>query len=266
MASRRRRGKRRETRGSTTGAYMGYPKSNRPSSHRRGYGDSGHDEPARLDGLVEMTAVMIIGVARVIRWLWRVTFGRASSTPRMPPPPVFRTYAPPIAPPHGPRLAVTGRTAQTPPAQVTTRSQADDARVEVLPYRKVSSLLTKGERAVWHPLYRAVKGKYRLFCKVRLADVVCCPRERRDERRWFRKIGRYHVDFVVCDPHTTAPLLVVELDDRRHLAQRQKEIDAFKDAALRAAGVPVYRIAAQRAYDPIELAQNIDRLIHGYRQ
>jgi hypothetical protein len=41
-----------------------------------------------------------------------------------------------------------------------------------LPYRKVQRLVTPGEQGVWYSLHRAVEGKYRLFCKVRLADVV----------------------------------------------------------------------------------------------
>jgi len=131
-----------------------------------------------------------------------------------------------------------------------------------LPYRRTEHLLSRGEQALWFPLYQAVKGKYRLFCKVRLADVVCCPRKHPDERTWFRKIGRYHVDFVLAEPKTTAPLLVVELDDRRHRQRVRQERDEFKDRVLRAAGVPIYRVQAQAAYAPDELAREIERLLN----
>ena len=47
-------------------------------------------------------------------------------------------------------------------------------------------------------------------------------RGRWDERYWFRRISRYHVDFVICEPRTTEPLLVVELDDRRHRERRAR--------------------------------------------
>jgi very-short-patch-repair endonuclease len=114
---------------------------------------------------------------------------------------------------------------------------------------------------MWHPLYQAVKGRYRIFCKVRLADVVYVPGLDRDERRWFRRIGAYHVDFVLCDPETTAPLLVVELDDRSHQNERQTQRDEFKDKVLAAASVPVYRVRAAEAYDPAELAANVNRMI-----
>jgi hypothetical protein len=130
-----------------------------------------------------------------------------------------------------------------------------------LPFRKVLGVMTDGERGVWDSLDLAVKGRYRLFCKVRLYDVVCCPGDGWHERHWFRKIGRYHVDFVICDPKTTAPLLVVELDDRRHREHVRKRHDDFKDAVLRAAGLPIYRIAAQAAYDVEELTRQIEKRI-----
>jgi hypothetical protein len=130
-----------------------------------------------------------------------------------------------------------------------------------LPYQKTSALVTPGEHGIWYSLERAVQGKYRLFCKVRLADIVCCPHENSNEGYWFRKIGRYHVDFVICDLTTTAPLLVVELDDRRHREHLRKMQDEFKDAVLRAAGVPVCRIVAQAAYDVEELRLRIAQLV-----
>ncbi len=145
---------------------------------------------------------------------------------------------------------------------VASWQREQDQRAGPLPYRKADHLLSKGERALWHPLFLAVKGKYRLFCKVRLADVVCCPPDRKDERQWFRKIGRYHVDFVICDPQTTQPLLVVELDDRRHRETGRRSRDEFKDAVLAAAGMPIYRIRTQSAYDVEELKQQIERRLH----
>lgn len=132
-----------------------------------------------------------------------------------------------------------------------------------LPYRRAPRLLSKGERAFWYPLFRAVRGKYRIFCKVRLADVVSAPDSRPDERRWFRKISSFHVDFVICDPKTTAPLLVVELDDRSHASPKRRERDKFKQAVLAAAHVPLYRVPAQEAYDPAELGEKIEQIIRG---
>jgi hypothetical protein len=126
-----------------------------------------------------------------------------------------------------------------------------------LPYQRTPHLLSPGERAVWHPIYLAVRGKYRLFCKVRLYDVVHCPPEHPEEGQWFEKIRGYHVDFLITDPDTTCPLLVIEHDDGSHRNPEQQQRDAFKDAVLKAAGVPIYRIRAQQAYDPAAIACQI---------
>ena len=122
-------------------------------------------------------------------------------------------------------------------------------------FRRAPRLLSRGERAFWYPLFEAVKGKYRIFCKVRLLDIVDTPSG--SDRYWFKKVRGFHVDFVLCDPQTTAPLLVVELDDRSHNSSRVKERDELKSAVLAAAGLPLLRVTCQQAYDPEELGQAI---------
>jgi len=141
------------------------------------------------------------------------------------------------------------------------RAASPDPAKPALPYCRAENLLTKGERAFWLPLFQAVKGKYRIFCKVRLADVVCCSPGQSDEEHWFRKIAHAHVDFVICQPESTLPLLVIELDDRSHLDPAQGRRDEWKDDVLRAARMPVHRVPAREAYDVLELAQTIDRMI-----
>jgi hypothetical protein len=235
---------------------MGYRTNNRRNSRRpRRHARRQDSEPRFIEPLSELVVELIVRSVRLlvggVARLWRGV-----------------TNAPRVVEPRSPYLSKPRLPPRLPAASFATASHttapvAAPVPFERLPYRRAPGLLSKGERAVWYPLFRAVKGKYRIFCKVRLADVVCCPRDHRDERRWFRKIGRYHVDFVICEPRTTAPLLVVELDDRRHRERPRKDRDDFKDAALRAAGMPVYRIRAQQAYDSTELARNIERLING---
>jgi hypothetical protein len=145
------------------------------------------------------------------------------------------------------------------------RASSPEPAKPALPYCRAENLLTKGERAFWLPLSQAVNGKYRIFCKVRLADVVCCPPGQSDEKDWFRKIAHAHVDFVICQPESTRPLLVIELDDRSHLDPAQGRRDEWKDDVLCAARLPVYRVPAREAYDALELSQTIDRMIEETR-
>jgi very-short-patch-repair endonuclease len=55
-----------------------------------------------------------------------------------------------------------------------------------------------------------------------------------------------HVDFVLADASTLEPRLAIELDDRSHGRPEAKERDAFKDAVLAAAGMPLLRVVTGR--------------------
>jgi len=182
-----------------------------------------HQDPPLLD-------IIFDAIANALKWLWKRSVNRRN----------------PTSPPHTPT--------QLPQSNLS-------ARPTRMPYQKVP-VLTKGENALVYPLIKAAKGNYLILCKVRLADVVRCSTGNRHERHWFNLIGHFHVDFVLCDPQTTAPLLVIELDDRTHQNERQSRRDRYKDDALHAAAMPICRIPAQIAYDPIDLAQTIDRLLN----
>lgn len=215
-----------------------------------------------IDGLIELLRGLVMLAAWGVRAMLRRAFAGWCVRPAIPPPPRFTPMPMPLKRPPASNSSepAVERRCSTPDPMMLGKPAAQPAP-QALPYRPARALLSKGERAFWFPLWRAVRGRYRIFCKVRLADVVNVSPSRRDERRWFRKIGSYHLDFVICDPRTTAPLLAVELDDHSHASSRRRELDRFKDQVLADAGVPIYRVTAQQAYDPIELRENIDRLI-----
>lgn len=88
-----------------------------------------------------------------------------------------------------------------------------------LPYRVRDDFLSAAERSFYGILVSAVAGRGVVFCKVRLADIffVSRPNENAAARN---RIDRKHADFVVCDP---------------------------------AAGLPLVRVLAQRAYSVAEI-------------
>jgi hypothetical protein len=117
-----------------------------------------------------------------------------------------------------------------------------------LPYRKRPSLLSAGEMRFYRCLRPVVPPGLVVFVKVRLMDVIVVP-----DRAW-REYGArgsgMHVDFVLADAGTLAPVLVVELDDNSHTQEKVQQRDAFKDAALAAAGLPILRVKVGR-YDEL---------------
>lgn len=124
----------------------------------------------------------------------------------------------------------------------------DQTAPEALPYRlRADALLTRTELAFYQVLRVAVGNAYTICAKVNLADIF--------ETRPFslvhqNKIDQKHVDFLLCDPASMRPVAGVELDDSSHQRADAQKRDQDKDAAFRAAGLPLIRIQVQQSYDP----------------
>jgi uncharacterized membrane protein YciS (DUF1049 family) len=122
--------------------------------------------------------------------------------------------------------------------------------VKTFPYVKRQTLFTPAERSFLGVLEQAVGSEYRVFGKVRLADVIEVRRGlSKSERQSARnRIDRKHLDFLLCDPHGLTPVCAIELDDRSHSRADRQERDRFLEHALEAAGMPIARFPAKQSY------------------
>jgi hypothetical protein len=132
-----------------------------------------------------------------------------------------------------------------------------------LPYVRIDNLFTTAERSFYGVLVQVVANRYVIFGKIRLADLIMprpdlTPSERTTA---LNKISSKHVDFALCDPATLAIIGVIELDDKSHQAERRKQRDAFVDAALHAAGVPVLHVPAKKSYNLSEVSEQVQRML-----
>ncbi len=119
-----------------------------------------------------------------------------------------------------------------------------------LPYQREPALFTAAERSFLGVLEQAVQGQFRVFGKVRLADIIkvmpgLSPGARQQA---FNRTQSKHVDFVLCDPNDLSVQFVVELDDSSHQTPRRQARDEFLDDALKAAGVPVRHFPVKHTY------------------
>jgi hypothetical protein len=160
-----------------------------------------------------------------------------------------------------PRADPTARAAA--PAKAPRPGEAIDALAPpppaALPYTRQPELLTRAERDFFAVLRAAAPPGWHVFPQVRLANLVT-PRQ--GVRNWtlhFNRVAAKCVDFVLCAPHDTAPLLVVELDDSSHNRPDRQARDAFVDAALGSAGLPILHVRWRPRYDAEELAAAICR-------
>ena len=82
-------------------------------------------------------------------------------------------------------------------------------------------LMSRGEAAFFRVLDEAVGDEYYIMSKVRLSDMVEVRAKGKEWGRAFNTICRKHADFVLLDKRDLRIRLVIELDDRSHLAARR---------------------------------------------
>lgn len=114
-------------------------------------------------------------------------------------------------------------------------------------------LLTYTEYKFFQQLSNACANKFFILTKVGLWALI----DNNDDMNLWNRISRKHLDFVLCDKKTMYPVLVIELDDKYHLALKRQKTDAEKDYLLDKIGIPVLRIFCNQSYDERELLDKI---------
>ncbi|MCP5541844.1 MAG: DUF2726 domain-containing protein [Akkermansiaceae bacterium] len=132
-------------------------------------------------------------------------------------------------------------------------------RVANLPYESIPCLFTPAERSFLGVLDQVIESEYRVFGKVRAADVMSVTKgmNRSEWQKAFNRIQSKHFDFVICRASDSSIVLLVELDDKSHKKSHRRERDDFVEKATEAAGIPLLRIPCQRTYS----AHNLSTLI-----
>ena len=124
-------------------------------------------------------------------------------------------------------------------------------------YRPKSSLLTPSEASFYKALELAVGHRFVVFAKVRMLDL-CDALERRTNVVAFNQVVSKHVDFVLCDPESFRPVLIVELDDHWHFRPDRRARDVFVDDVFDTMGVGLLHQLVQRVYDVSWIARRVD--------
>ncbi len=130
------------------------------------------------------------------------------------------------------------------------------AGARAFPYQAISHLFTPAERSFSGVLDQAIDPEYRVFGKVRAADVMGVTKgmTRSEWQQAFNRIQSKHFDFVICRASDSSILLLIELDDKSHKKDRRMDRDNFLERATEAAGVPLLRIPCQRNYSIQEVS------------
>ena len=128
------------------------------------------------------------------------------------------------------------------------------------PYQSKDVLCSPAERSFLGVLDNIVGKNYKIFAKVRLADIVEVQKGL-STSAWqsaFNRISGKHLDFIVCSANDLSIIGAMELDDKTHRSKRRQERDQFLDKTLETAGVPILRIKAQSTYSIKEISSSLD--------
>lgn len=121
----------------------------------------------------------------------------------------------------------------------------EEPKIEVtenLPYKK-KLLLTKNEWAFYKSLKPiADELGYSVLAKIRVADLVeVNVKDSKDFMKYFNKINKKHVDFILAKPENLQIELLIELDDNSHNSS-QKQRDDFVEALYKQTGYKLLRV------------------------
>lgn len=128
------------------------------------------------------------------------------------------------------------------------------------PYQRRDRLMTEAEGSFYQVLELALPdGKYRLFGKVRVEDLISVNTglERQTRQSFRNRIKSRHIDIVIVERKTFKPLWAIELDDKSHDSAKRKERDTFLDNAFEAAGLPLVRFKAKRSYTTADIQKTL---------
>jgi Protein of unknown function (DUF2726) len=104
---------------------------------------------------------------------------------------------------------------------------------------RIGRFFTKSETQYYVALLEAIAGRYLVFPKVRLTDILQATGEHK--RSHYNRIRAMHFDFLILSLDF-APLLALEVDGVSHNSERQQKFDATKNEACRVAGFPLHRV------------------------
>ena len=146
---------------------------------------------------------------------------------------------------------------------VATKKKGGGAAGDSLPYQSANALFSAAERSFLGVLDRAVGPDYRVFGKVRVADVAAVKPGLSNSARQvaLNRVAAKHFDFVVCRAADLSLICAVELNDKSHSSRRAQARDHFVAQVCRTVGLPLLTVQAQRSYSVQDIQSQFASLV-----
>ena len=132
-----------------------------------------------------------------------------------------------------------------------------------LSYERSEALFTPAERDFLAVLDRVLGRDYRVFGKVRIADIATVKAGLKPSIRQsaLNRIACKHFDYVVCRASDLAVVCVVELNDSSHATDEAVARDCLVGDVCRTIKMPLLVVKAQRTYSDPEIRADFDAAI-----
>jgi hypothetical protein len=125
-------------------------------------------------------------------------------------------------------------------------------------YKRQPALFSPAEQSFLGLLEQVLGSEYRVFGKVRIADLIK-PENGAGRKTALNRIVGKHVDFVVCNAKNLSIIGVIKLDDKSYGQDSRQKRDAFVDKAFASAGIPITRFPARAVYSLSASKESIQR-------
>lgn len=127
------------------------------------------------------------------------------------------------------------------------------------PYVRRAAMFSPAERAFFRLLDLGLGKDYRLFAKVRVADVLLVPKggDKAQRMRPYIRIAAKHFDYLLCYHTDLRPVCAIELTDFSNSGDEGRARHAFLSRACRVANFPLVTFDAQRSYSPATIRQTV---------
>ena len=136
-------------------------------------------------------------------------------------------------------------------------ASSEQAPTAAMPEIRISDrFMSPAEANFYRVLIKVVGDRGHVLAQVSLRQLLYLPGSNKSNpgrAAWQNKIAARSVDFLVCHSSTLRPLVVIELDEETHTKPERQTRDEEVEAVLRAAGLPLLRVLADRSYDTREL-------------
>jgi hypothetical protein len=116
-------------------------------------------------------------------------------------------------------------------------------------YVKRNYLMSKAEHEFFKALQETVKDKYYIVPQVQLSKIVEVNHYEHQKRKYFNKIDRKSVDFVLFNKEYFTPYMAIELDDSSHMLPPREVRDDFVGSMLERVGIKLIRVPVAKSYD-----------------